>query len=168
MSKIYELLNDQVNKEFYSSYLYLYFANFYVDKGLNGFANWYKVQSQEENAHAMLFIQYIQNNDMEVTLEAIKKPDVKLNGNIDALKASLEHEKYITKSIHSIYEQALCEKDFRTIQFLDWFIKEQGEEESAASELVKKMELFGLDAKGLYMLDQEMASRIYTPPSLTL
>lgn len=168
MSKIYEMLNEQVNKEFYSSYLYLYFANFYMNKGLNGFANWYKIQSQEENDHAMLFIQYMQNNDIKVTLEAIQKPDVKLNENIDALKASLEHEKYITESIHNIYEQALIKKDFRTIQFLDWFIKEQREEESTANELVKKMELFGLDSKGLYMLDQEMASRTYSAPSLIL
>ena len=168
MSQIYEMLNEQVNKEFYSSYLYLYFANFYMNKGLNGFANWYKIQSQEENDHAMLFIQYMQNNDIKVTLEAIQKPDIKLNENIDALKASLEHEKYITESIHNIYDQALIKKDFRTIQFLDWFIKEQGEEESTANELVTKMELFGLDSKGLYMLDQEMASRTYSAPSLIL
>lgn len=168
MSQIYEMLNEQVNKEFYSSYLYLYFANFYMNKGLNGFANWYKIQSQEENDHAMLFIQYMQNNDITVTLEAIKKPDIKLNENIDALKASLEHEKYITESIHNIYEQALIKKDFRTIQFLDWFIKEQGEEEFTANELITKMELFGLDPKGLYMLDQEMASRTYSAPSLIL
>ena len=168
MSKVYEMLNEQVNKEFYSSYLYLYFANFYMNKGLNGFANWYKIQSQEENDHALLFIQYMQNNDIKVTLEAIQKPDVKLNENIDVLKASLEHERYITESIHNVYEQALIKKDFRTIQFLDWFIKEQGEEESKANELVKKMELFGLDSKGLYMLDQEMASRTYSAPSLIL
>ena len=168
MSKISEMLNEQVNKEFYSSYLYLYFANFYMEKGLSGFANWYKIQFQEENDHAMLFIQYMQNNDIKVTLEAIQKPEIKLNENIDALKASLEHEKYITKSINNIYEQALIEKDFRTIQFLDWFIKEQGEEESTANELVKKMELFGSDLKGLYMLDKEMSSRTYSAPSLIL
>lgn len=166
--KVSQLLNTQVNKEFYSAYLYLHFSNFYKDQGLDGFASWYKIQAQEERDHAMLFIEYMQNNDIPITLEAIDKPGVSLSGNMDALKAGYEHEQYVTGLIHTIYEAASEVKDFRTMQFLDWFVKEQGEEETTASDLIKKMELFGTDAKGLYMLDQELGARTYAAPSLTL
>ena len=166
--KVSQLLNDQVNKEFYSAYLYLHFSNYYVEQGLAGFANWYKVQAQEERDHAMLMLQYLQNNDVPVALEAIAKPDAELKTNMDPLMAGLAHEQYVTSLIHAIYEAAYEAKDFRTMQFLDWFVKEQGEEETNASDLIKKMELFGSDPKGLYMLDQELAARTYTAPSLTL
>ncbi len=166
--KVAALLNTQVNKEFYSAYLYLHFANFYTEQGLSGFANWYQVQAQEERDHAMLMVQYLQNNDAKVTFEAIAKPDAALSENMDPLKAGLAHEQYVTSLIHTIYEAAYEAKDFRTMQFLDWFVKEQGEEETNAADLIKKMELFGTDAKGLYMLDQELAGRVYAAPSLTL
>ena len=84
------------------------------------------------------------------------------------LKAGLEHEEYVTSLIHNIYDAAYSVKDFRTMQFLDWFVKEQGEEETNASDLIKKMELFGDDAKSLYMLDNELSARVYTAPSLVL
>ncbi|MBE5710263.1 ferritin [Oscillibacter sp.] len=166
--KVSQLLNDQVNKEFYSAYLYLQFSNFYVEQGLAGFANWYKVQAQEERDHAMLMLQYLQNNDVPVTLEAVAKPDAELKANMEPLKAGLAHEQYVTSLIHAIYEAAYEARDFRTMQFLDWFVKEQGEEETNATDLIKKMELFGSDPKGLYMLDQELAARTYAAPSLTL
>ncbi len=166
--KVAALLNNQVNKEFYSSYLYLDFSNFYVDQGLNGFANWYKVQAQEERDHALLFMQYMQNNDLKVTLEAVDKPTVLLKENMDPLKAGLKHEIHVTGLIHNIYDAAYQEKDFRTMQFLDWFVKEQGEEETNATDLIKKMDLFGSDPKSLYMLDNELAARVYTAPSLVL
>ena len=166
--KVKELINDQINKEFYSAYLYLDFSNYYYEEGLHGFGNWYKVQAQEERDHAMLMLQYLQNNDAPVTYEAIDKPETALNSQMDALKAGLAHEQYVTELIHQIYDAANEVKDYRSMQFLDWFVKEQGEEETNASDLIKKMELFGSDAKGLYMLDQELAARTYTAPSLTL
>lgn len=167
-NKVAELLNVQVNKEFYSAYLYLHFSNYYKEQGLDGFANWYNVQAQEERDHAMLMIQYMQNNDAPVVFEAIDKPDAVLENNMAPLKAGLEHERYVTSLINGIYEAAYSVKDFRTMQFLDWFVKEQGEEETNAGDLVKKMELFGSDAKSLYMLDQELGARVYTAPSLVL
>lgn len=166
--KVEELLNKQVTKEFYSAYLYLYFANFYVEQGLTGFASWYQIQAQEERDHALLFIQYMQNNGIKVSFEAIDRPDIALKDNMDALKAGLEHEKYVTELIHTIYDTAYQKKDFRTVQFLDWFVNEQGEEETNAGDLIKKMELFGTDSRGLYLLDQELGSRVYAPPSLVL
>ena len=120
------LINEQINKEFYSAYLYLDFANYYAAAGLDGFENWYRVQAQEERDHALLFFQYLLNNGVAVSF------------------------------------------DFRTMQLLDWFVKEQGEEEKNASDLITKMELFGSDAKGLYMLNSELKARVYAAPSLVL
>lgn len=166
--KVAELLNQQVNKEFYSAYLYLDFSNFYYDQGLDGFGNWYKVQAQEERDHAMLFIQYLQNNGEKVELDAIDKPSVVLESAKTVLGEGLKHERYVTSLIHNIYDAAYSVKDFRTMQFLDWFVKEQGEEETNADNLVKKFELFGDDPKSLYMLDNELGSRVYSAPSLVL
>ncbi|MCF2661080.1 ferritin [Pseudoflavonifractor phocaeensis] len=166
--KVAELLNEQVNKEFYSAYLYLDFSIFYEDAGLDGFANWYKIQAQEERDHAMLMMQYLQNNGETVTLEAIAKPDKVLDDKLHVLELGLEHEQYVTSLIHAIYDAAYSVRDFRTMQFLDWFVKEQGEEEKNAEDMIKKMKLFGDDAKSLYMLNSEMAARVYSAPSLVL
>ena len=166
--KVRELLNAQINKEFYSAYLYLDFSNYFEDAGLDGFANWYMIQAQEERDHAMLFYQYLQNEDQKVTLEAIAKPDKTFEAHIDVLKAGLEHEKYVTSLINDIYAAAYEVKDFRTMQFLDWFVKEQGEEETNATDLITKMELFGSDPRSLYLLNQELGTRVYTAPSLVL
>ena len=163
-----ELLNEQVNKEFYSAYLYLAFADFYEEKGLEGFANWYEVQAQEERDHAMLFRQYLHNNDQTVQLGAIDRPQAELSTLMDPLQAGLQHEEYVTSLIHQLYAAAQEAHDFRTMQFLDWFVKEQGEEEKNAHDLITKMELFGSDPKGLYMVDSELKARVYTAPSLVL
>ena len=166
--KVVELLNQQVNKELYSAYLYLDFSNYYYDEGLEGFGNWYKIQAQEERDHAMLFVQYLQNNGEKVVLEAIDKPAVEIAGPKEVLDEGLKHEQYVTSLIHTIYDAAYTVKDFRTMQFLDWFVKEQGEEETNANDLISKMELFGSDPKSLYMLNQELSARVYSAPSLTL
>jgi len=167
-ANVAKLINEQVNKELYSAYLYLDIANYYTEEGLDGFANWYNIQAQEERDHALLFVKYLQNNGEKVTLEAIAKPDKTLDSIMAALNVGLEHEKYVTSLIHTIYDAAYSIKDFRTMQFLDWFVKEQGEEEKNAEDLIKKYELFGQDSKGLYMLDNELSSRTYSAPSLTL
>ena len=166
--KVVELLNQQVNKELYSAYLYLDFSNFYYDQGLDGFGNWYKIQAQEERDHAMLFIQYLQNNGERVVLETIEKPGVELVSAKGVLAEGLKHEQYVTSLIHNIYAAAQEIKDFRTMQFLDWFVKEQCEEETNADGLVKKYELFGDDPRSLYMLDSELGARVYSAPSLVL
>ena len=166
--RVHELLNQQINKEFYSAYLYLAFSNYFEERGLDGFANWYMIQAQEERDHAMLFYQFLQNESKKVTLEAIDKPDKELKSDMDVLLAGLEHEKYVTSLIHDIYAEAYAAKDFRTMQFLDWFVKEQGEEETNANDMITKMELFGSDPKSLYMLNQELAARVYSAPSLVL
>ena len=166
--KLKDLINNQINKEFYSSYLYLSMSSFCESKNLSGFANWFMIQAQEERDHAMLFIKYLQMNDEKVELDTIAKPDKVFADRIDPLKAGLEHERLVTGLINNIYDAAYQVKDFRTMQFLDWFVKEQGEEETNANDLISKMELFGSDPKSLYMLNQELAARVYSAPSLVL
>lgn len=166
--KVAALLNDQINKELYSAYLYLDMANFYTAKGLDGFANWYEIQAKEEQDHAMLIYQYLHNNSQLVTLEAVAKPDKVYKKLMDPLTGALEHEKYVTSLINAIYAAAQEDNDFRTVQFLDWFVKEQGEEEKNSADLITKMELFGDDARSLYMLNSELAGRVYSAPSLVL
>ena len=167
-SKVSGLLNEQINKELYSAYLYLDFSIFYESEGLDGFANWYMIQAQEERDHAMLMLKYLQNNGEKVSLDMVAKPDKEMKTLMDPLKFGLEHEQYVTSLINDIYAAAYDVKDFRTMQFLDWFVKEQLEEEKNADDMIKKMELFGSDPKGLYSLDNEYAARIYTAPSLVL
>ena len=163
-----KLLNDQINKELFSAYLYMEIANHYVDQGLNGFANWYQIQAQEERDHALLFVKYMQNNGLKIKLETIDSPTTEFLNNKEPLAMGLDHEQFVTESIHTIYDAAYTCKDFRTMQFLDWFVKEQGEEETNAEDLIKKMDLFGSDSKGLYLLDNELAARVYSAPSLVL
>lgn len=166
--KIADLFNRQINREFYSSYLYLDMSNYYYDNTLNGFGNWFGVQTQEEHAHAMLFVKYMQNNGAKVVLESIAKPDIEFKSIKHPLDEAYEHELFISKSINEIYAAAYEIKDFRTMQFLDWFVKEQGEEEKNVEELCKRFDMFGTDPRGLYMLDNELSARTFVAPSLVI
>lgn len=166
--KVAALLNDQINKELYSAYIYLEMANYYSDEGLGGFENWFYIQTQEERDHAMLFRAYLLNNGEKVTLDTIEKPAKSYDSFRAPLETALEHERYVTSLINTIYDAAYSVKDFRTMQFLDWFVKEQCEEEKNTDDLIKRFDLFGSDAKGLYMLDSELGARVYSAPSLTL
>ena len=162
------LLEQQINKEFYSAYLYLDMSNYYYSKNLDGFGNWFKIQAQEERDHAMLFLTYLQNNGEKVKFEAIQKPDKEYRSLEDPLKFGLEHEEYVTSLINGIYKAAKDVDDFRTMQCFDWFVKEQGEEETNASDMIKNMELFGSDPKGLYDLDREYQARTFVAPTMPM
>ena len=166
--KIAALLNEQINKEFYSAYLYLDMSNYYDEMDLNGYSNYYMIQAQEERDHALLFMKYMQNNGLKVTLEAIGKPDKTYASVLDPLEAAAEHERYVSALINNIYHECHEARDYRTLKFLDWFVDEQREEEDNADSMVSRYNLFGQDAKGLYLLDQEYATRTYAPPSLVL
>jgi len=166
--KVTKLINEQITKELFSAYLYLDMSNYYIESGLAGFGNWFKVQAQEERDHALLFMQYLQNNGDKVTFSEVKAPNITFSAYNVPLEESLKHEQYVTASIDNIYNEAFLIKDHRTMQFLDWFIKEQGEEEKNSEDLILKYNVFGTDAKGLYMLNSELAARVYAPPSLVL
>ena len=166
--KIAKLLNEQINKEFYSAYLYLDIANYYDALDLDGYANYYMIQAQEERDHALLFMKYMQNNGLKVTLETIGKPDKEFTSVLRPLEVAAEHERYVTALINNIYHEAHEAKDYRTMKFLDWFVDEQMEEEKNADTMISRYNLFGQDPKSLYLLDQEYATRVYTAPSLVL
>jgi len=166
--KIVALLNQQINKEFYSAYLYLDISNYYDSLDLDGYANYYMIQAQEERDHALLFLKYMQSNGLKVTLEAIDKPDQTFQSILEPLQAAAKHERYVTALINAIYHECYEARDYRTMKFLDWFVNEQMEEEDNADTMISRYKLFGSDPKGLYALDQEYAGRIYTAPSLVL
>ena len=157
--KVMTLLNDQIQKEYESAYIYLDMANFYSESGLNGFAGWFEKQSEEEMEHGMKIYEYMHDNGMKVTLKTIPAPSKKYKNTAEPLKEALKHEQYITASINTIYAAAVKANDYRTMKFLDWFINEQAEEEKNAQELIDKMALFGKNPEGLYLLDKEMGAR---------
>lgn len=163
--KVYELINQQINKELYSAYLYLSFADYYEEEGLDGYANWYMIQAQEERDHALIFRNYLHDNGERVKLMAIDMPDKEFSNFLEPLEAGLEHEKYVTSLINDIYAAAMDAKDYRAMKFLDWFIEEQMEEEDTADDMITKMKLFGSDARSLYELDQQYGARVYSVPS---
>ena len=163
--KVYELLNEQINAELYSAYLYMSFADYYEEEGLDGYANWYMIQAAEERDHALIFRNYLHENGQHVSLGAIAQPDKTFASYLEPLEAGLEHEKLVTSLINAIYAAADGVKDYRTMRFLDWFIEEQLEEEATADDMITKMKLFGGDARSLYELNQEYAGRTYSVPS---
>ena len=163
--KVYELLNAQINAELYSAYLYMSFADYYEEEGLDGYANWYMIQAAEERDHALIFRNYLHENGQHVSLGAIAQPDKTFTSYLEPLEAGLEHEKLVTSLINAIYAAADEVKDYRTMRFLDWFIEEQLEEEATADDMITKMKLFGGDARSLYELNQEYAGRTYSVPS---
>lgn len=166
--KLAELLNHQINEELYSAYLYLTFADYYEDRGLKGFANWYMIQVQEEVSHAKILRRYLLDNDVAVKMFAIAEPDKTFTSDLEPLQAGLEHERHITECINRCYAAASEVNDFRAMQMLDWFVKEQGEEETNASDMIKNMELFGSDPKGLYDLDREYQVRTFVAPTMPM
>ena len=120
-AKVYELINDQINKELHSAYLYLSFADYYEEEGLSGYANYFEIQAQEERDHAMIFRNYLHENGEAVKLLAIDMPDKTFANFLEPLEAAMEHEKYVTSLINDIYAAAAEVKDYRTMKFLDWF-----------------------------------------------
>lgn len=166
--KLVDMINAQQNFEWYSAYIYHGIANYFAEQNLSGFANWFTIQTQEERDHALLFNKYVLNNGAHAALDTIPKPEFVYTDFRMPLATALEHEYKVSARINDIYAAAYDLKDFRTMQFLDWFVKEQGEEEQNTDELLKRYDLFGSDPKGLYMLDAELSARVYNAPSLVI
>ena len=163
--KVEDALNAQVNAELWSAYLYLSMAHNFEADGKPGIANWFKVQFQEEQAHAEIFMNYINARGGRVWLKAIDAVDTEWATPLDAFKATLTHEQKVTSLINDLYALAEVERDYATREMLNWFISEQVEEEESAQELIDKFTLIGNDGMGIYMLDQELAARTYNVPS---
>ena len=155
-TELKELLNQQINKELYSAYLYMDIADYFANEGLDGLEIHYRLQAQEEYQHAMRFVRYLIDNQQEVILEAVDKPLIEKKDYLQILQAVLQHEKYITNSINDIYTTAVKLNDYRCRQMLDWFIAEQNEEEKNADDMITKMRLFGTNQQGLYSINNEL------------
>jgi len=165
-AKIQEAINNQIREEFYSGYLYLSMAAYCGAKTLNGFENWFRVQAQEERDHALGFYNYMLERGGEVKLQALDQPPSSFKGPLELFEAALKHEKHITGKINELFELAANEKDFAFQSFLKWYIDEQVEEEATASEMIDKVKMVGEKGEALYMLDQELGARTYTPSSI--
>ncbi len=163
--KMAKALNEQINKEFYSSYLYLQMAAYFEDMGLKGFANWMRVQAQEENSHAHKFYDYLVDRGGKVVLEAIEKPNNDFKSVLDVFEKTLEHEIYVTSLINNLMDVAEEVKDRASLSFLKWFIDEQVEEESNCEDIIAQLKIVDCSGDALFMMDREMAQRVYVAPS---
>ena len=163
--KMEKALNEQVNAELYSAYLYLSMEAYFKSMNLNGFANWMRVQTQEEVAHAMKIYEFINERGGRITLKAIDGPETEWDSPLVVFKAVYEHEQKVTSLINDLVNLAIEEKDHATNTFLQWFVNEQVEEESSADDMVQQLKMMEKAPGGLFMLDRELAQRVFTPPA---
>ena len=154
-----DTINEQINKELFSSYLYLSMAAFFEGKNLPGFAKWMHVQSGEEREHAMKFYEHLVDRGGRVLLKAIEAPATEWKSNLELFKEVQAHEAKVTRSIYDLYEQALKEKDYAAQVLLQWFITEQVEEEKNAAEVVQQLELIDAHGTAVLMLDHQLGKR---------
>lgn len=152
-------LNDQVNKEFVASYLYLSMAAYFAEKNYNGFAKWMRMQAVEEARHAMKIFDFVEDRGGRVTLEAIDRPPPDFPSPLAVFELARDHEAKVSAGIHRLYELAGAEKDWATQAMLQWFITEQVEEEKTSSEIVETLKMIDKNASGLYMFDRELGRR---------
>lgn len=163
--KMTDSINGQVNREIYSAYLYVSMAAYAASLGLKGFANWFQVQVQEELFHARKMYDYINQQGGRAVMKAIEEPPGDFKSPKDLFEKTLEHEKKVTAMINKLASQAKTENDHATGIFMQWFVTEQVEEEANALEILQKLNLIGKDANGLFMVDTELAQRVFTPPA---
>lgn len=163
--KLEEALNEQINAEFWSAYLYLSMAADMSDKGFAGISNWFNIQFKEEQDHAMKIYNYVLSRGGRVELKPIKEVETEWKNPLKAFEETLKHERVVTSLINELYDLALQEKDYATQSMLKWFIDEQVEEEESAQDIISKLKLIGDNGYGLYQFDKELAARVYTPIS---
>ncbi|MBW6514548.1 MAG: ferritin [Candidatus Syntrophosphaera sp.] len=161
--KLEKAINEQINKELFSEYLYTSMQAWFAGQNMDGMANWMLAQSQEEHFHAMKFFNYLIERGGKVKLLAIDKPETEFGTPLKAFASALEHEQIITKSINELMDLAIKENDHASRSFLQWYVDEQVEEESNVDNVVQKLKMIGNDMNGIFMLDRELGTRVYTP-----
>jgi len=164
-AKMQNAMNDQINAETFSAYLYLSMVAYFDDLNLSGMAQWMRVQVQEEMTHAMKFFDHMNERGGRVILEAIEKPQAEWDSPLAAFEAALAHEQYITSRINSLVGLAGEENDRASDIFLQWFVTEQVEEEANADDIVRKLKMFGAAPQALYMIDKDLGARVFVPPA---
>jgi ferritin len=160
-----EALNKQINAEIYSSYLYLSMSAHFGAINLAGGASWFRAQAQEEMVHAMMIFNFVLERGGRVKLTAIEGPETEWESPLAVFEAAYKHERHVTALINGLVDLALQESDHATNNFLQWFVGEQVEEEASADAVVQKLKLVGNDGGGLFMVDQELGARVFTPPA---
>ena len=163
--KMAKELNNQIREELYSAYLYLEMSACATHMGLAGTANWFMVQTQEEMAHTRIFYNYLNSQNQKVLLQAIDQPPAKFKTALEMFQAALKHENHVTGRINLLSNLAVKEKDHATQIFLQWFVSEQVEEEENANDIIGRLKLAGTDGSGLFMIDRELAARVFALPS---
>ena len=161
--KLEEALNEQINAEFWSAYLYLSMSADMADKGFSGISNWFAIQFKEEQDHAMKILNFVLSRGGRVELKPIKEVETEWKNPLKAFEETLKHERVVTSLINGLYDLASQEKDYATQSMLKWFIDEQVEEEESAQDIIDKLKLIGDNGYGLYQIDKELAARVYTP-----
>jgi ferritin len=164
---IEKAINDQINAELFSSYLYLSMAAYFESIDLPGGANWFRVQAQEELVHALKFYDFVVERDGRVRLTQVAAPETEWDSPVAAFDAALAHERGVTERINKLVDLALKHSDHATNNFLQWFVAEQVEEEASADAVARKLKRIGADGAGMFMLDQELGARVFTPPAAT-
>lgn len=164
-SKMQKALNEHINAEMYSAYLYLSMSAYFQDRNLPGFANWMQIQFQEEWAHAMKFFNYVIERGGRVELEQIEKPRFEWNDAVNVMEETLKHEQHVTSLINNLMSIAHEEKDYASVSMLQWFVDEQVEEESAATAILEKLKMIEGKGPGMFMLDNEFAARVFVDPT---
>ena len=165
MPSLEKALNDQINAELYSAYMYLSMSAWFDDAGLPGMAKWMKAQYQEEMFHVDKFFHYVLERGGKVTLAAIEAPPTSWDSALDAFEKTLAHEQHVTSLINDLASLCMDERDHATLNFLQWFIAEQVEEEATASELVNQLRMVGKSGHGMLMIDRELGVRVFAAPA---
>ena len=163
--EVLESINDQINAESYSAYLYLSMSAYFEEMGLSGFANWMKIQYQEESAHALKFFNYLIERNGKISLKAIEQVPVEFNGIIEVFENTLTHEIHVTALINNLMDVAVAASDHATQSFLKWFVDEQVEEEANVEKIIATLKLINGEGNGLFMMDREMQMRVFVDPN---
>ncbi|MBN2083317.1 ferritin [bacterium] len=163
--KMQKALNEQINAEIYSAYMYLSMSAWFESNALSGFANWMRVQYEEEMFHAMKFYNFVHDRGGQVLLKAIDGPPTEWKSVIDVFEATLQHERHVSALIHKLVDLSTELKDHATNQMLQWFVEEQVEEEANAEQILDELKLIGDAKSGLFMLNRELSQRTFTPPA---
>jgi len=163
--KIEEAMNGQLNREFYSAYLYLSMAGYFEHKSLPGFSHWMKIQYQEEIAHTMKFFKYINERGGRVVLTSVKAPPDDWNSPLNVFEETMKHEEEVTENINELLDIAMKEKDHATTNFLQWYIEEQVEEEANVSNIIAQLKMIQGSNESLYLLDKELGQRVFVDPT---
>lgn len=163
--EVLDAINEQINAETYSAYMYLSMAAYFEEMGLSGFSNWMKVQYQEESAHALKFFNYITERGGKVILKAVAQVPVDFNGIVDVFEHTLKHENNVTDMINNLMNIAVAASDHATQSFLKWFIDEQVEEEANVERILATLKLINGEGNGVFMMDREMSQRVFVDPN---